>query len=48
MEPVIDVIARLVVDAVPVAVRFPPIYAEPATERSENGEVVPMPTLPVV
>jgi len=43
---VIDVIARLVVDAVPVAVRFPPMYAEPPTERVENGEVVAIPKLP--
>ena len=29
---------------VPVAVRLPPMYASPATERRANGEVVPMPT----
>ena len=32
--------------AVPVAVRLPPMYASPATERRANGEVVAIPRLP--
>ena len=33
--------------AVPVAVRFPPMYVLPTTESAARGEVVPIPTLPL-
>lgn len=33
-------------DALPVAVRSPPIYVLPATESFAKGDVVPIPTLP--
>jgi hypothetical protein len=34
--------------SVPVAARFPPMYASPDTESFANGDVVPMPTSPLL